>query len=258
MKTRKLAGYLHNERGSGTLIIMVGMVIAAIFFGFLFFDFSNVFINKRVTQTGADAAAIAAAQTSNDYMKGYLREKTQEELDHLGEEWEKFLAETLAAYADDGDPETPAPEPPPIEVILGWFVNMKEAALGKSMPGDVRAWLLNRSITVKAATAMKFFFEDDDVSKMSCKAVNDNWTTVKYAAYGNKSVVKSAEEYAKKNQNDKLTDIKLIGDGFRIYVETERKGKYTTVPNSEVPAITSESSAKIGEPDGYRGKISCS
>lgn len=258
MKTRKLVDYLHNERGSGTLIIMVGMVIAAVFFGFLFFDFSNVFINKRVTQTGADAAAIAAAQTSNEFMKGYLREKTQEELDDLGEEWEEFLAETLASYADDGDPETPAPEPPPIEVILGWFVSMKEAALGKSMPGDVREWLLDRSITVKAVTAMQFFFEDEEVSEMSCKAVNENWNTVNYAEYGNKSVVEAAEDYVEKNQNDKLTDIELIGDSFRIYVETERKGKYTTVPDSEVPAITSESSAKIGEPDGYQGKISCS
>lgn len=245
---RKLKSYIKNERGSGTLIIMVGMVLAALFFGFLFFDFSNVFINKRVTQTGADAAAIAAAQTSNKYMKEHLQEETQKELEKLGAEWERFLADVLASYADDGDPETPAPSPPSTEEILDMFVKMKERALGKNMPGDVRAWLLNHSVKVVAETAMKFFFKDKEVSDMSCKVVRGHLKDAK----------KEAEDYAKKNQNDKLKDIKFIPEDFRIFVETERKGKYTTVPDKEVPAITSESSAKIGEPEGYRGKITCS
>lgn len=238
MKTSRLQNYVRNERGSGTLIIMVGMVLAAIFFGLLFFDFSNVFINKRVTQTGADAAAIAAAQTSNTHMKEYLREKTQEELEDLGDEWEKFLEETLAAVAEG---ETP----PSTTEILAMFVAMKETSLGKSMPGDIRAWLLNHSVTVKAKTAMRFFFDDEEVNEMSCKVVRDKLAEAK----------KKAEDFAKKNQNDKLTDIQFIPKDFRIYVETERKGKYTTVPDSEVPAITSESSAKIGDPEGY--DISC-
>lgn len=249
MRTIKLTKHINNERGSGTLIIMVGMVIAAIFFGFLFFDFSNVFINKRVTQTGADAAAVAAAQTSNEFMREHLQDETQKKLEDLGVEWEQFLADELAKYADDGDPDTPPPGPPPTtEEILAMFVAMKEAALGKSMPGDVRNWLLDRSVSVVAKTAMKFFFKDDEVVDMSCKAVRDHLDDAK----------KEAEDYAEKNQNDKLRDLKFIPEDFRIYVETERKGKYTTVPDGEVPAITSKSSAKIGEPDGYRGEISCS
>ncbi|WP_170972050.1 pilus assembly protein TadG-related protein [Bacillus yapensis] len=250
MKTNKLKSYLKNEQGSGTLLIMVGMVLAAIFFGLLFFDFSNVFINKRVTQTGADAAAIAAAKTANDYMKDELQTKTQEELDKLGEEWEKFLEEALEDLEEeegeeDGDEETPPPDPPSTEELLDLFVDMKEAMMGKSMPGDVRAWLLNHSAKVKAMTAMKFFFDDDEVNDMSCKVVRNHLEDAR----------EEAEEYAEKNQNDHVSEFTFIPEDFRIYVETDRRGKFTTVPDGEVPAITSESSAIIGDPEGYT--ISC-
>lgn len=251
MKTNNLKSYLKNEQGSGTLLIMVGMVLAAIFFGLLFFDFSNVFINKRVTQTGADAAAIAAAKTANDYMKDELKTKTQEELDKLGKEWEKFLEEALEDLEEeegeeDGDEETPPPDPPSTQELLEMFVDMKEAMMGKSMPGDVRVWLLNHSVRVKALTAMKFFFDDEEVNDMSCKVVRDHLGDAR----------EEAEEYAEKNQNDHVTEFTFIPEDFRIYVETDRKGKYTTVPDEEVPAVTSESSAKIGDPEGYT--ISCS
>ncbi|WP_449621934.1 pilus assembly protein TadG-related protein [Robertmurraya sp. Marseille-Q9965] len=255
MKTNKLKSYLKNERGSGTLLIMVGMVLAAIFFGLLFFDFSNVFINKRVTQTGADAAAIAAAKTANEYMKDELQTKTQDELDKLGKEWEKFLENALEDLKEeeeeseeDGDEgeETPPPDPPSTEELLELFVDMKENVMGKSMPGDVRAWLLNHSVKVKAMTAMKFFFDDDEVNDMSCKVVRKHLEDAR----------EEAEEYAEKNQNDHVAEFTFIPEDFRIYVETDRRGKYTTVPDGEVPAITSESSAKIGDPEGYT--ISCS
>lgn len=54
-----------------------------------------------------------------------------------------------------------------------------------------------------------------------------------------------------------MTDITFIEDDFRIYVETERKGKYTNVPDGSIPAITSDSSARIGEPKGYEGDMYC-
>ena len=106
------------------------------FFSFLFFDFSNVFINKRVTQTGADAAAIAAAQEANKHMKEYLQEETQDKLDSLGDEWENA-----------------------VDISFDEFIQMVEYRLNKPMPNDIKAWLTNHSIDVKAETAMKFFFQ---------------------------------------------------------------------------------------------------
>lgn len=233
MKIRKL---VKNEKGSGTVIIMVCLVLGAIFFGLLFFDFSNVFINKRVTQTGADAAGIAAAQTANEHMRIELQRETQDALDDLGKRWEDFL-----------EAATAVPPVPPIEELFQNFVTMIEVEKRKTMPNDVKSWIRDRSVSVEAETAMKFFFKDEEVSEMSCEAVLDHWDEVEDAA----------EEYAEKNQNDQLSDITFIGEDFRIYVETERKGKYTTVSDDQVPPIKSDSSVLIGEPKGYEGKISC-
>ena len=38
-----------------------------------------------MTQTGANAVAIAAAQEANQHMKEYLQEETQDKLDRLGD-----------------------------------------------------------------------------------------------------------------------------------------------------------------------------
>ncbi|WP_102349126.1 pilus assembly protein TadG-related protein [Bacillus sp. Marseille-P3661] len=239
----ELHNLVNNERGSGTVIIMVCMVLAAIFLGLLFFDFSNVFINKRVTQTGADAAAMAAAKTANSYMRIDLQDKTQEALDDLGDRWDDFFQDALDAFnAGTG------PDPYPIEDLLDDFVTIVENELGKSMPGDVKAWILNHAESVTAETAMKFFFNDDEVNEMACNAVKLHLDEAE----------QEAEKYALKNQNDKLIEMTFIPEDFRIYVQTERKGKYTTVSDNMVPAVTSESSAKIGDPKGYKGKISCS
>ncbi|MBT2663080.1 pilus assembly protein TadG-related protein [Bacillus sp. ISL-45] len=215
MTIKNLKNYLNNERGSGMLIIMVGMLIAAIFIALMFFDFSNVFINKRVTQTGADSAALAAAKSSKDTMKETLQEKTQEELDALGEAWEQFLE-------DSADSEPPAegeePPPPPSESeLLAEFVEMMEDNYdGRNMPGDMLSWILDHSVEVKAKTAMKFFFDDDGVRDIACKAVRDNLTDAR----------KEAEKFAKENQNDKIKQMTFIPEDFRIYVVTERKGQY--------------------------------
>ncbi|MDZ5474423.1 pilus assembly protein TadG-related protein [Bacillus sp. 31A1R] len=250
METRSISNYIKNERGSGTVIIMIGLVLAAIFLALMFFDLSNVFINKRVTQTGADAAALAAAQTANKHMREDLKTETQKKLDELGERWEEFLEDALEAISEgsgeDGDEED-SEDPPTTEEILEEFVEMVEAELGKPMPGDIKAWLLDHSVKVKAETAMKFFFEDNEVSDMACSSVINHWDKAK----------QKAESYAKKNQNDELTQIRFIPEDFRVFVETERKGKYTTVSDDDVPAVTSESSVKIGEPKGYEDKISC-
>ena len=87
-----------------------------------------------MTQTGADAAAIAAAQEANQHMKEYLQEETQDKLDRLGDEWENA-----------------------VDISIDEFILMIENRLNKPMPSDIKAWLTNHSIDVKAETAMKFF-----------------------------------------------------------------------------------------------------
>lgn len=244
MKTR-LKWYLKNEKGSGTTVMMVGMVLAALFLAIIFFDFSTVFVNKRVTQTGADAAALAAAKSSTVSVREELKEETQEELDDLGERWEDFLEAANEPGEPPAEGETPPPAPT-IEELLRDFIEMIERQKGKTMPGSIKSWLKNHSVSVEAEEAMKFFFSDDEVSDMSCKAVRDQLDEAR----------DEAEKFAERNDNDRVIDFQFIPDEFRIYVETDRKGKYTTVSDDSVPAISSESSARIGEPAGF--DISCS
>lgn len=239
MKKRKLIKLINNERGSGMLIIMVGMLMAAIFIALMIFDFSNVFIHKRVTQTGADAAALAAAKNSREYMEEELRRETQQELNALGARWASYLASVLAAVEEDEEPPSEAD-------ILVEFVRMEEASHGgRTMPGDVISWLQNSSVEVKANPAMRFFFGEHGVNALACAAVEAN--------LGNAE--SEAKKFAKENQNDDVKLLRFIGEDFRIYVITERKAKFTTISDESIPAITSEASVKIGEPSTFT--ISC-
>ena len=129
-----------------------------------------------MTQTGTDAAAIAAAQEANQHMKEYLQEETQDKLDRLGDEWENA-----------------------VDISIDEFILMIENRLNKPMPSDIKAWLTNHSIDVKAETAMKFFFKDNEVRDLACERIDKKWPDIKDAA----------EDYAQKNQNDKVTDITL-------------------------------------------------
>ncbi|MGD6845168.1 pilus assembly protein TadG-related protein [Bacillus infantis] len=241
MKTRKIWNFINNEKGSGMLILIVGMLMAAIFFSLVFFDFSSVFINKRVTQTGADSAALAAAKSSTIFMKKTLQEETQEELDALGDAWEAFK-EAAAGDAEGDDESGEKSEPKSEAELLSEFVEAMEANYeGRSMPGDIISWLLDHSVEVEARTAMEFFFAEKGVRKIACKAVRDNEADAKA----------EADKFAEENQNDKVSTLNFIPAEFRYYAVTERKGEYTTVPDEGVPAISAESSARIGEPDGF-------
>jgi Putative Flp pilus-assembly TadE/G-like len=238
----KCKEYITNERGSGMLVLIIGMLIAAIFIAFIFFDFSNVFINKRVTQTGADAAALAAVKESGKTLKEDLRDETQDKLDDLKEAFEDFLEQA----EDEGseDEEEPKDLPSPDE-LLDDFISQVEAELGRQMPNDIKEWLKDSSVEVDANSALKFFFEEDEVSEIACKSVRDNISGAREAA----------ERYAKENQNDRLVDIRFIPEDFRIYVETDRKGQYVTVSDDMLSPVKSESSARIGSPKGFT--VSC-
>jgi hypothetical protein len=236
----KLRNYINNERGSGMLVLMVGMLIAAIFIAFIFFDFSSVFINKRVTQTGADAAALAAVKESGKSLGEDLRDETQEKLDELREDFEDFL-EAEAESNEGSDDEGESEDLPTPEELLENFIDQVEVDLGRRMPSDIKEWLRDSSVEVDANSALKFFFEEDEVSEIACTSVRDNLSGAREAA----------ERYAKENQNDRLVDIRFIPEDFRIYVETDRKGQYVTVSDKLLSPIKSEASARIGSPKGF-------
>lgn len=225
---------VQNERGDGLMLVMVGILLASIFICFVFFDFSTTFINKRVTQTGADSAALAGAKSSSDYMSEVLKEKVEEELQDVTQSWEAYLAAAMDAEGKS------------IADIFDEFIESVENSRGESMPGDVRSYIWSGEGQVEGNPAMRFFFKDNQISAMACKAVRDNLPT----SYT------EATTFAEKNQNDRLVDYQFLEDEFKIYAKTERNGQYITVPDSSVRAISAQASIQIGSPKDV--EITCS
>lgn len=232
--------YLKNERGDGLMLVIIGMLFVSIFICFLFFDFSNVFISKRVSQTGADAAALAGARSSSDYMGDVLKEKVEDQLESLAQAWEA-LKEAAERDADDEDEE----DSRSIEEIFDEFISSIERSLGKSMPGDIRSYIWNGSGEVEGTPALLFFFKDSQISDFACKAVRDHLHTSR----------QEAVIFTEKNQNDRLVDYEFLEDEFKIYAKTERNGQYITVPDSSVSAVSAQAAVQIGSPKGV--KIKC-
>ncbi|MFS0690194.1 pilus assembly protein TadG-related protein [Sporosarcina sp. 179-K 8C2 HS] len=232
--------YLNNERGDGLMLVIIGMLFVSIFICFLFFDFSNVFISKRVSQTGADAAALAGARSSSDHMSEVLKEKVEDELDSLAAAWEA-IKEAFEHASGDDEGETRS-----IGEIFDDFISAIESSKGKSMPGDIRSYIWNGSGEVEGTPALLFLFKDPQISEMACKAVRDHLHTSR----------QEAVSFAEKNQNDRLVDYQFLEDEFKIYAKTERDGKYITVPDSSLSGISASAAVQIGSPKGV--KISCS
>ncbi|MFC5588825.1 pilus assembly protein TadG-related protein [Sporosarcina soli] len=225
---RQMNGFrkiIQNERGDGLMLVMVGILLTSVFICFVFFDFSNVFINKRVTQTGADAAALAGAKSSSEYMSEILQEKVEEELEDVTRSWEAYLAAALD-------------EEKSIAELFDEFIESVENSRGKSMPGDIRNYIWSGSGQVEGNPALRFFFKDNEISVMACKAVRDNLP----------SSYREATAFAEENQNDRLVDYQFLEDEFKIYAKTERNGQYITVPDSSVKAISAQASIQIGSP----------
>lgn len=239
---KELKGYLKNERGDGLMLVIIGMLFVSIFICYLFFDFSNVFISKRVSQTGADAAALAGARSSSDYMSEVLQGKVEEELESLADAWEAIREAFEAAGEDDeedGDTRT-------IEEVFDEFISSIESSKGKTMPGDIRSYIWDGSGEVEGTPALLFLFKDPQISDMACKAVRDHLLTSR----------QEAVSFTELNQNDRLVDYQFLEDEFKIYAKTERDGKYITIPDSSVSGISASAAVQIGSPKGV--KINCS
>lgn len=239
---KEMKQYLKNERGDGLMLVMLGMLFVSIFICYLFFDFSNVFISKRVSQTGADAAALAGARSSSDYMSEVLKERVEDELESLADAWEaiKEACEQAGVDGDEDDDETCS-----IEEEFEKFISGIESSKGKSMPGDIRSYIWNGSGEVEGNSALRFLFKDPQISEMACKAVRDHLSTSR----------KEAVSFTEQNQNDRLVDYQFLEDEFKIYAKTERDGKYITIPDSSVSGISASAAVQIGSPKDV--KINC-
>ncbi|WP_270182999.1 pilus assembly protein TadG-related protein [Alkalihalobacillus sp. CinArs1] len=215
-----LRSYLKNEQGNSMLLIMVGLLVVSIFISFAFFDFFNVFISKRVSQTSADSAVLAAAKEAKNSYDKELREELEERLEELEE---RFSSEELT---DDE--------------IGNWLEDEIEGS-DDSYRSTVEKWLKEGdSVDLDANELLLFLYEEDEISEIACDAVRGNMSDIEDAA----------NRYAKKNGADRNVRVEFDEETFSIFVESERKGSYVTVEDSQFDGIKADASAGIGTPVG--------
>jgi len=69
-RLRRLWGWLEREKGGATQYLALAMAAGFLLLTPIFLNFFSVHITRRVAQTGADAAALAAARAYSDVLRG--------------------------------------------------------------------------------------------------------------------------------------------------------------------------------------------
>ncbi|MFG6497540.1 pilus assembly protein TadG-related protein [Fictibacillus sp. UD] len=222
--------HVDNEKGS-TLLVVMGLLIASIFISFIFFDFFTTFATKRVSQTSADAAALAA---SNEAKKVYDEELSKELKDRM----EKLKKDADKEKDKEGKEEG---EEPPVEDdgLLGGIFD----GVGKEMPPDLEEWLEDPSVDVDLNDALKYLFEEDEVNDIACGAINENRNRIEEAA----------RYYATKNKSDDVEVEFFYNNAFQIYVEVKKGAEFVTVDEEALGdnnQVKANASAVIQAPKG--------
>ncbi|AQS54494.1 MAG: pilus assembly protein TadG-related protein [Novibacillus thermophilus] len=249
--------YLNNERGN-TLMVVLGLLIAAIFISFIFFDFFTTFANKRVSQTGADAAALGAAQKIKEIYDAKLDDEIEERMDQLREEANHLVDELLGRHEDEegnteddeGEDESEEPE---VTEDEAWEEVLDEM----DIPDELRDAIRYPWADFDANEALKYLFHnpwykdifsfDNDIEEINdvvCEEIVNTESEWREAA----------RYYAVTNGAKEDVDIDFIGDEFRVYVRVKREPSFITVDESLFGEgerdIYAEAEASIKTPTG--------
>ncbi|WP_416730350.1 pilus assembly protein TadG-related protein [Fictibacillus sp. JL2B1089] len=235
------SNYLKSEKGS-TLLVVMGLLMAAIFISFIFFDFFTTFAAKRVGQTSADAAALAAAEEAKQIYDKELKEQIKERLDKLKEE-----------QAEEEEEESKGDEPQEDEGISTPLPEIGDVLFGKEMPPGVEKWI-NGSIvdldSLNLNEALKYLFEQDEINKISCGSIDDAFPKIEEAA----------RHYAKLNGAEDDIEVEFPYEGeFKVYVKVKKKAEFVTVDENmfsgDENMVRAEAAVNIATPKGL--EISC-
>lgn len=232
--------YLKNEKGS-TLLVVMGLLMAAIFISFIFFDFFTTFAAKRVGQTSADSAALAAAEEAKQIYDKELKKQIKDRLEKLKSEQEA---------EEEGSDAAELPEDEGISTPLPGIGN---ALFGKEMPPGVEKWI-NGSIvdldSLDLNEALKYLFEQDEINKISCGSIEDAFPQIEEAA----------RHYAKLNGAEDDIEVEFPYEGeFKVFVKVKKKAEFVTVDENmfsgDENKVRAEAAVNIATPKGI--DISC-
>ena len=248
--------YLNNERGN-TLMVVLGLLIAAIFISFIFFDFFTTFANKRVSQTGADAAALGAAQKIKEIYDAKLDDEIEERMDQL-QEANHLVDELLGRHRGRGRKYRRRRR----RGRVGRARSDRRRGLGRSsgqmdIPDELRDAIRYPWADFDANEALKYLFHnpwykdifsfDNDIEEINdvvCEEIVNTESEWREAA----------RYYAVTNGAKEDVDIDFIGDEFRVYVRVKREPSFITVDESLFGEgerdIYAEAEASIKTPTG--------
>ncbi|RPF50078.1 pilus assembly protein TadG-related protein [Aquisalibacillus elongatus] len=225
--------WVNNERGSATFI-MFSLLAGMIIMGFIFFDMTSVFMERRISQTGSDAAAIAAAQKAEEVYEDRIEEKIKDSIDHLEtrtkdqiEQWEEEFEEMQ---------EDSEPGPSPIswdeffdEKFEEWIEQIEEEHDHRSMPSGIVSYLrYNIPLDIDIENAMKFFWNEEQLSNLICEAVLD---------HKDDEIRDAAQHYADLNgiENDISVVFPVEEDEFKVGIRTK-----STINDSFVDSVNTD------------------
>ncbi|RNA66843.1 pilus assembly protein TadG-related protein [Alteribacter keqinensis] len=216
---------LKEERGS-TLLVIVGVLMIAIFLSFIFFDMFTTFANKRVSQTSADAGAIAAANQIRD---AYEEELTDEILsrfddlaDDIGDELDDRLEELLDARDEDEEEDEEEIDEDDLldEIYDDWEI-----------PDSILERLKDPTAEIDVVDAILYFFEGDhgDVTAIMCRGVQQRWGSIEEAA------TYFAEKNGAVNEGPDDVIVRFpYNNEMRVQVYAKRNPSYVTVSSEDL------------------------
>jgi hypothetical protein len=207
---------IRNDRGS-TTIFMVGLLLGIILLGFVFFDMTSVFMERRMSQTGSDAAVMAAAIQAE---KAYKEEMEKEAEDIIKGLYDRTQAEKLAWEQSDR-------EIPWSEVFAELIEDLEGEFDNRSMPSDIKNYLDDGNGQVDIDRAMRFLWDREEISDLVCEAVYENEDKMRDAA----------QEFADANgiENDISIVFPVEGEGFRVGVRTK-----STINDSFIDSVQTD------------------
>lgn len=229
---------LRDQQG-GSMIIVIGLVMGAILLSFVFFDMFTVLMNKRVSQTSADAAVLGAVQEMKEIYESRLREKIEEELIDLGDRIEAEVQRIIAELLDAIDEENP--EPPEIdpEAIRQQVMN------SMGIPSAIQCRFTHPKCPLNASVALEYFFGHETTTRLACQAIRERWSRVEQVA----------QYYATTNgAKDEIELTFPYNNQFAVFASVKTEASFTTVDDSSFAAgardVTASAAAQVTYPQG--------
>lgn len=229
---------LKNEEGNTTIIVLI-ILMAAILMSFVFFDMFTTYVTKRVSQSAADAAAIAASQEMKKTYQNEMREHINNELEDLRSqletEVENIINEENERRAEEEEEPLTDDEIDSIwEAVFDNFNIVNDPVM--------RDFLRDPSSEIEIEHLLWIIGNDRQVTRFICDKIYDNRDEIREAA----------RRFAVKNGADE--DIEIVFPyNFQFEVQVGVKRQTTVVALDDyVPEdnrdIYTSAAARIGLP----------